>query len=143
MAASRLTPPAALTTPATDICCVETGVGSGTVYSEKNLFPSEQEALVAAQACADHSNATSEWISKLYNKSLKVSDYELESAALHAAKVARSNADAMLWNLGDLFNKIEEAADKDEILEAVEDYKRLDWERDKAKTEKVSEEHGC
>lgn len=111
--------------------CCETGIGSGSVYNEIDLYPTEEEAKAAAQVKADQSNSTVEWVVKLYNKSLEVSDYQLENAALKKAKDAKSRAQSMLWNLGDLFSRIEEASDKDAILEAIEEYKTYDWERDK------------
>jgi hypothetical protein len=113
--------------------CRETGVGSGSVYSESDLFPSEEDALEAAQTKASLNNTTTEWIVKLYNKSLRISDYQLDSANLHAAKEAKSRASSMLWNLSDLFSRIEEAESKDDILEAVEEYRKYDWNRDKEK----------
>lgn len=113
--------------------CHETGVGSGAVYNEPDLYPSEEEALGAAKIKADLANAKTEWVVTQYNKSLRVSDYQLESAALKLAEEQKSRASSMLWNLGDLFSKIEEADDKDAILEAVDDYKKYDWDRDKEK----------
>lgn len=113
--------------------CHETGVGSGSVYNETDLFLTEEEALAAAKIKADLTNTTTEWIVKLYNKSLAISDYQLESAVLKAAKDEKSRASSMLWNLGDLFSRIEEASTKDEILETVEEYKKYDWANDKEK----------
>lgn len=111
--------------------CRETGVGSGSVYNEDRLFSTEEDATAAAQSMADEANAKQEWIVKLYNKTLEISDYQLEHAAIKLAKDARSRAGSMLWNLSDLFDKIENAEGKDEILEAVDDYKKYDWARDK------------
>jgi hypothetical protein len=112
--------------------CAETGVGSGAVYRESDLFATEEEALKAAEAKAALANANSEWIVKLYNKSLEISDYQLENAALKAAKDEAARARSMLWNLHNLFATISEAGDKDAILEAVEDYKNFDWKNDLA-----------
>lgn len=113
--------------------CRETGVGSGSVYNEADLFPTEEEALAAAQISAATSNATTEWVVKLYNKTLEVSDHQLESAALKLASDKASRASSLLWNLNGLFDQIEEADGKDAILDAVNDYKNYDWERDKDK----------
>ena len=113
--------------------CRETGVGSGTVYNEGDLFGTEAGALEVAKLKAAEANKSSEWIVKLYDKTLSISDYQLDSANLKAAKDESFRASSMLWNLGDLFSRIEEASDKEEILEAVEDYKRFDWAADKAK----------
>lgn len=112
--------------------CHETGVGSGNVYDEARLFPTEDEARTAAEAMAALANRETEWIVKQYNKTLEISDYQLDSAALKLAKDEKSKAGSLLWNLSDLFAAIEEADDKDAILEAVDDYKRHSWERDKA-----------
>lgn len=111
--------------------CRETGIGSGTVYNETDLFPTEEEASAAAKIKAALQTSSTEWMVKLYDKSLSVSDYQLENAALNKAKDEQSRARSLLWNIGDLFEKIEAAEDKDEILEAVNDYKNYDWSRDK------------
>lgn len=113
--------------------CPETGVGSGSVYNEGSLFETEDEALNAARVQADLANTTTDWIVKLYDKSLKISDYELDSATLKLANDEKSHAKSMLWNLGDLFCRIDEADDKEAILEAVKEYKEWDWPRDKEK----------
>jgi hypothetical protein len=124
--------------------CAETGVGSGSVYPEDRLFLTEEEALVKAQQMADKENATSEWIVKLYDRSLEISEYQLESAGLKLARDAKSRAGHMLWNLSDLFGRIEEVETKEEILEAIGDYKKYDWNRDKGQFEppaKASDAH--
>ena len=117
--------------------CRETGIGSGSIYDEGRLFETEAAAMAAATLMAAEANQTTEWIVKQYDKSLEISDYQIESAAMKLAQDAKSRAGSMLWNLSELFDKIAEANDKDEIIEAVEDYKRFDWERDK---EKIKEE---
>lgn len=111
--------------------CQETGVGSGTIYNEADLFLTEEEAFAAAQTKATLANTETKWIVQLYNKTLKISDYQLDSAAMRAAKEEKSRASSMLWNLNDLFSRIEEADDKEAILETVEDYKKYEWDNDK------------
>jgi hypothetical protein len=118
--------------------CRETGVGSGSVYNESDLFASEEEALEAAKAKAADQNAKTEWVVVQYNKSLRLSDYQLANAMLELAKDKELRAQSMLWNVGDLFANIEEADDKDAILELVNDYKTYDWQRDKDKLQAVS-----
>ena len=66
--------------------CRETGVGSGSVYNQCDLFPTEEEALAAATNIAAARNAETEWIVKLYDKTLSLSDYQMGDAALKAAK---------------------------------------------------------
>jgi hypothetical protein len=70
---------------------LETGVGSGSVYREPNLFATEADALVAAQAKADAANVDPAfWVAKQYNKSVRFCDYELKDARINAAKTERS-----------------------------------------------------
>ena len=116
--------------------CRETGVGSGSVYDEKDLFSTKEEATAAAQIKADIANKETEWVVKLYDKTLKLSDYQLSNATMEQAKEAKSRTSSMLWNIGDLFIQNEEAEDKEAILEAVNDYKNYDWARDKEKVAK-------
>lgn len=113
--------------------CRETGVGSGSVYNEVDLFQTEEDALAAAQVKASLANTETKWVAELYNKTLSISDYQLESAALKLASDAKSRANSLLWNLNGLFETIQEADDKEAILEAVEDYKKYEWEGDKKK----------
>lgn len=102
--------------------CVETGVGSGSVYSEADLFTTHDEAMAAATAKAATANATVPYIVEAYNRSLEISDYQLDNALLKQAKEATSKAGQLLWNVNDLFDTIKQAADKDAIAEAIDEY---------------------
>lgn len=113
--------------------CLETGVGSGSVYNEGRLFATEAAALAAAEAMAALANSEQNWIVTLYNKSLEISDYQLEHAKAKAADDYKRKIGSMFWNVSELFDAISEAADKDAILEAIDDYKSFTWERDKAR----------
>lgn len=62
--------------------CLETGIGGGSVYNEGDLFPTEKEALKAAEIRAQLSNSSVGWITKQYDKSLRISDYQLSDAIL-------------------------------------------------------------
>lgn len=117
--------------PGARYMCQETGIGSGSVYDEAKLFETEAGASVAAQAMANLANLTPGSFLDTFNTSLEISDYQLENAALKNAKAEASRASSMIWNLSDLFDKIENSGDREEILEAVADYKRFDWSRDK------------
>jgi hypothetical protein len=112
--------------------CVETGVGSGSVYYEGDLFLTEEEALRAADIKAKAASATTEWMAKRYDKSLVISDYQLESGALKVAKDASFRARSMLFGLDSLFHEIDEAETLDAVREAVDDYRKYEWESDKA-----------
>jgi hypothetical protein len=117
-------------TAKTQYMCRETGVGSGSVYDEDLLFPTEEEAMQAAQLLASEQNLTTHWVVQRYNKTLAISDYQLANGKIKLAADATFRASSMLWNLADLFSRIEEARNKDEIREAVEEYKTYDWRRD-------------
>lgn len=118
--------------------CIETGVGSGSIYEEARLFGTESDALICAQSLADTANSAGPLIVGQYNRSLEISDYQLENALLKKAGDAKRRAGQLLWNLNDLFDAIKEAGDKDAILEAVEDYQKYNWERDKSAVEEVA-----
>lgn len=109
----------------------ETGVGSGSVYNEDDLFRTEAEALVVAELKAKSADKSLEWCAKLYDKTLEISDYRLEHAMMREAKEYRSKVGSLFWNVSDLFETIEAASDKYAILEAIDDYKRFTWERDR------------
>lgn len=117
----------------TQYMCVETGVGGGQVYDESKLFPTQAEAEIVANSMAQEQNSTTEWVVTRYNKTLELSDYQLSSAMIKDAEIQTRKARALLWNLNDLFSSIDEADDKDAILEMIDDYKRFSFERDKEK----------
>lgn len=117
--------------PETTYMCAETGVGSGSVYSEDRLFHTEGEALECATALAAVSNTEVPHIVEQYNRSLSISDYQLENGLLKLAKDEQAKARSLLYNLNDLFETIAQADDKEAIDEAVEEYKRWSWDNDK------------
>lgn len=68
--------------------CVETGVGSGSVYNEGDLYETKEAATAAAEAKAKERDQSSDWIPQLYNKTLSLSDYQLPDAQAKAAQDA-------------------------------------------------------
>lgn len=74
--------------PRNEYMCVETGVGSGTLYYEHDLYSTEAEAFAAAEAKATLNNAEVPWIVEQFNKALKVCDYQLSDASVEAEKDA-------------------------------------------------------
>lgn len=119
------------TGPSVEYMCNETGVGSGNVYSEGTLFETKEEALAAATLKASEATTNVEWIAGLYNKTLELSDYQLDSAKVRVAKEMELRSGSMLYGIGDLLRTIREASDWEAIIEAVDDYERWDWHRDK------------
>lgn len=114
----------------TEYMCTETGVGGGTIYREDDLFSTETEAQAAANLRAAKQNAETVWVVNLYNKTLEISDYQLDSAALKLAKDMKSRSGSLVWNVSDLFDEISEAESKDDILELIDSYKRWRMEGD-------------
>ncbi len=72
--------------PRNEYMCRETGIGSGSVYYEKDLFPTEAEALDAATIKAAASNIQVPWAAEQYSKSLEISDYQLSDASVKAER---------------------------------------------------------
>lgn len=64
--------------------CLETGVGSGTLYREETIFATEAEAMAAAEISAALSNERVPWVAEQYNKTLAVRDYQLSDALVKA-----------------------------------------------------------
>lgn len=101
--------------------CLETGIGSGSIYREHDLFATEAEALSAAQIKADLTNQDPEfWVAKQYDKSVKFSDYELKDArteaAISAARTAR-------YAVGYLVDDLENADSLDEVKARIADWR--------------------
>jgi hypothetical protein len=117
--------------------CTETGVGSGSIYDEDRLFETEEGAHAAATVIAARDNANTGWVAKLYDRSLEISDYQLSDAKIQLAKRAEAVSSMMLWNINSLFGSIEDADDKDAILELINDYKNYDYPRDLEKVREV------
>lgn len=100
----------------TYMCC-ETGIGSGSIYREGDLFATEAEALAAGQIKADATNENPEfWVAQQYNKSLKFSDYELKDARMQAAIEAASRD---RYAVGYLVEDLENASSIDEVRERI------------------------
>lgn len=116
--------------PRKEYMCVETGVGGGNVYREDSLFLTEEEALCAAEKLAATVNSETPYIVKAFDKTLEISDYQLDSAALKLAKDQLSRWGGILWNVNDLFAEIGEAEGKDAIVDLIDDYRRRYLEGD-------------
>lgn len=104
----------------TSYMCVETGVGSGSIYDEERLFSTEAEALTAAQALADGANAGGiPWIAEKYNKALEVSAYQLDDGREH---LERKRADILAWEIHDLKEEIASCESMDEVRRLVDGF---------------------
>lgn len=92
--------------------CRETGVGSGSVYYENDLFATEEEAMQAAKAKAVSRTESSEWMVEQYGKSLSLSDYEMTNA-----ERKQNKADRQAWT--DKYRELLYALDDCTSLEEV------------------------
>jgi predicted RNA-binding Zn-ribbon protein involved in translation (DUF1610 family) len=97
--------------------CLETGVGSGSIYREPRLFHAEAEALAAAEVMAANQNTTTEWVVKQYDKTLSLCDYEMGEAKMKAADALSQK---LRWGVSDLFGKLRDAEDIKEAHEIIE-----------------------
>lgn len=103
--------------------CHETGVGSGSVYRERDLFASEGEALVAAQAKADVANADQGcWVAKQYNKTARFSDYQFSDARSEAAC---DRARMYSIRVGYLFEELTDANSLDDVRASVDRWREM------------------
>lgn len=99
--------------------CKETGVGSGSVYYEEDLYDTEEQALRAARLKADKQNSEVEWVKKQYDKSIRFADYELESAAMKSAKNYRIAAQV---DIEMLFDNLRLAENIDEVKKIIDEF---------------------
>jgi CRISPR/Cas system Type II protein with McrA/HNH and RuvC-like nuclease domain len=100
--------------------CHETGVGGGSIYREREFHHTHDEALVAAQALADAQNIEVEWVVKLYDKTLSLSDYELSNAEREANKAAHS---ATMSKIRNFFDDFEFSDDADAMRKLVSEFR--------------------
>jgi hypothetical protein len=97
--------------------CLETGIGSGSLYRESRLFATEEAALAAATASAALANAdTAGWVAKQYDETAKFSDYQLKDAEIAAAQ-ARSSR--VLYDVQYLIEDLTEATSLDAVRERL------------------------
>lgn len=96
----------------------ETGVGSGSVYYERDLFSTQKEALaVAAIRANDANNGGVEWVKQQYDETLQVKDYELADGREH---LERADLSSLRWKFSDLLGEIEDCETLVEVKEIVE-----------------------
>lgn len=99
--------------------CVETGVGSGSIYDEKKLFLTYEEAMTAAAIEAQKQNKEVDWVVKQYNKSLEVKDYQLSNASLELSKRIRSRNQ---FRVSVFIDDLREAQSLDEVKDIIENF---------------------
>lgn len=76
--------------------CVETGVGSGSVYRQDQLLQTHEEARVVAQLEAIQKNKRDKYEEKKYQGYIHLTKEGLDSAALSEARELKEEAKRML-----------------------------------------------
>ena len=103
--------------PATYMCH-ETGIGSGNLYNETKLFPTYDEAMVAAKAMADKANNGGvPWVAEQYNATLELSDYQLDDAR---EKIAERALSKLSWEFRDFKDSVRTCESMKELAELLE-----------------------
>jgi hypothetical protein len=106
---------------------VETGIGSGSLYNEDDLFASEEEALSVAKARADAANLDHEgWAAKQYDRTAKFCDYELRDATIKSADYARIH---MGVRVSMLVDDLTEAETIEEVRATIKRWQDRDGEQ--------------
>lgn len=104
--------------------CTETGVGSGSVYSEENIFATEEEAQeLLRQMIQKMDTRIAEdphWIGK---HDVKFSDYQLPDARYEAE---RGKVSVLQYRIADFCDELREAATLDEAISAARSYLKYD-----------------
>lgn len=91
--------------------CHQTGVGSGTIHYESDLFADEQEAQTVATLRASKETAETERLVTRYNRTLALSDYQLENAVTLDLQAARFKFECAAENLVDDLDSAETHGD--------------------------------
>lgn len=102
--------------------CEETGIGSGTVYSEESLHSDHETAMTVAKLkVAGMNEEPSGHAAKSFNASLRVCDYELSNALL------KSTRDLQIKNSVALQMLFSDLRDAETISEVTETLDRFQW----------------
>lgn len=92
--------------------CAETGVGSGQIYREANLFDTEEAAMMTAKQLAWNRNQEAGPAKYSKELALKLHDYQLSDALV---KSAESRERETRYELEDFVTKIADAVEFDGI----------------------------
>lgn len=100
--------------------CRETGIGSGTLWSEDRLYATDAEATEASDTLAKVRDEETGWIKKQFDKTLEISDYELTNATVKTARdceISRSVRFQML------VEDLSDCQTNEEVQDALERYR--------------------
>lgn len=100
--------------------CVETGVGSGSVYHEADIFKDREAALEAAKIqCSIKNSDEGSLPKKTYDKALSVCDYQLLEGV---QREDRESSRRMSYKLHDFIQSIKDCTNMSEIKEVLQDH---------------------
>lgn len=103
--------------------CNETGIGSGQIHSQNDLFLTHAEAESAGVIkCAKINKDPEKWIAVRYNESLRYCDYQLDNALLENANKIRSETSAKAQML---FYCLENCETIEEVKERIKE----EWDK--------------
>ena len=105
----------------TSYMCKETGVGSGSVYREAELFPTREGALAYAEFLAADANKKTDWVVKQFDQTLQISDYQLAEAG---AEVAKNRYQMALANIRWFIEDLEGSTTFDEVQKVLENFRQ-------------------
>jgi len=98
----------------------ETGVGSGNVWDENDLYPTFGEAYLAAEILARHRTSTNDTMVKTYDRTLDLSDFQLHNAVKRGAEQAKSSFD---HRVAQLFTDLDEAENMEDVRKAIAEWR--------------------
>jgi len=99
--------------------CSETGVGSGSVYNECDLFETKSEAQSAADLLAQDRNQAPGHFIDTYNRRVEFSDYQLGPAV---AKEEKGKNALLEWKIRDLKDAVIACETMSEIRALTEEW---------------------
>lgn len=98
--------------------CLETGICSGSVYNERDLFSNKSEAAEAADILAAKRNKDNPHLVSHYNKVVALKDYQISDAK---AKAANLELNKYRWEVQDFVEELERCVSLEEVQQKIRD----------------------
>lgn len=99
--------------------CCETGIGSGILWAEEDLFAEEGLAITAAANKANKLNRETPRLRKRFSSTLEISDYKLDNAVLRMAKSLRAKP---MVRVNILLSAIDSAGTIEDVRQLMADF---------------------
>lgn len=95
----------------------ETGIGSGSLYRERDLFATEEEAMAVAAIKAQEANdGAVPWVKQQYDETLEVCDYQLADGREHLEK---RDLTRLSYKFSDTLDELENCETLEEVKEVI------------------------